>query len=402
MTTIKNHSSLLLNSTRADVVFVVSKDEIIVPAHHFILAKESEFFKNNMNTSKIEIVEFLTIKKIEMVNIQVENIKEFLCYIYTNDFELTHLNVGQLHSLSSLFKVEKLLKMCSLYLRDEISLLQACSLPEFSYKVAAHILRYPFPDRELELLAVNLNKRHIELILTSSFSHTDEIKLFNLCMAWSKIECVRKGIVPTPKYQREQLNDLFYEIRFKAMTNEDLKELIEEFVEMFQPEELIEFICRKDAITWKFRLDPRLTVNCNFCKFETIYKHNTPEKIYKFSFSSNKNIMLTSVQVLIPDKNITKKTDFYQMDVFDTSSDLPIESKSHLILKNNNFSFKEFDWPGILIRENIIYSLYVTFNEASIGIASQVINRKVVEMGITFTAYSEICPFGNIGFSIIN
>lgn len=393
MTTTKSHSSLFLNSTRADVIFVVSKDEITVPAHHFILAKESEFFKNT---------EFLTIKKIEMVNIQVENIKEFLCYIYTNDFELTHLNVGQLHSLSSLFKVKNLLKMCSIYLGNEISLFQACSLPEFSYKVAAHILRYPFPDKELELLAVNLNKRHIELILTSSFSHTDEIKLFNLCMAWAKLECVRKGIIPTPKYQREQLNDLFYEIRFKAMTNDELRQIIEESDKMFQPEELIEFIYRKDTISWKFRLDPRLTVNCNFFKFEAINKYKTNEKILKFSFSSNKNVMLTSVQVLISDVNITKKTDFYQLDVFDTDSDKPIESKSHLILKNNNFSFKEFDWPGILIKENIIYSLYVTFNEANIGLASPVMNHDVFEMGITFTAHSGMCPFGDFGFSIIN
>lgn len=401
MTTSTNQSSLLFNYTRADVIFLVSKEQIKIPAHHFILAKKSEFFKKNFNSSKIEIVEFGKIQIIEMVNIQVDNLKEFLIYIYTDDFELTNLNVGQLHSLSSVFGVEKLLNMCSIYLRDEISLIQACSLPEFSYKVAAHILRYPFPDKELELLAVNLNKRHIELILTSSFSHTDEIKLFNLSMAWAKIECVRKLIQPTLIEQRQQLDHLFYEIRFKAMTNEDLKEIIDNSVHMFQPEELIEFICRKDAISWNFRLDPRLTVNCNFFKFETLNEYNTNEMMFKFLFSSNKNIMLTSVQVLMLNENITKKTDFYKIDVFDTDSS--IESKSHLIFKNNNSSFKEFDWPGILIKENIVYTLYLTFNEANIGLTSPVLNRNFVDgNGISFTAHSGMCPFGDIGYSIIN
>lgn len=395
-----NHSSLFLNSTRADIIFVVSKEQIKFPAHHYVLAKKSEFFKNNFNSSKIEIIEFGTIQIIEMVNIQVENLKEFLLYIYTDDFELTNLNVGQLHSLSSVFGVEKLLNMCSIYLRDEISLIQACSLPEFSYKVAAHILRYPFPDKELELLAVNLNKRHIELILTSSFSHTDEIKLFNLSMAWAKIECIRKSIIPTLIEQRQQLDHLFYEIRFKAMTIEDLKEIIDESINLFKPEELIEFICRKDTISWNFRLDPRLTVNCNFFKFETINKYTTNEMNFKFLFSSSKNIMLTSVQVLMLDENITKKTDFYKINVFDR--DLSIESKSHLIVKNNNSSFKEFDWPGILIKENIVYTLYVTFNEANIGITSPILNQSFIENGICFTAHSGMCPFGDIGYSIIN
>lgn len=260
---------LYLNDRTADVFFIFEsegEDAVKIPAHKSILSANSEAFDAMFyGPAKQE-------GNILIGDATSEAFKEFLQFFYLATVKLTAENAAEVWNLGKQYLVDDCCMASSNISEQNLTLDNMC----WGYELA--ILFYQ--DNLKKFCEQKISENAEEIFQSNSFLscgsnvlrhilqlnsfNCDESVVFDGCIAWARAACIQKGLDETNMENlREQLGDLFYEIRFGEMTtehfypryrfNENLF-LIEEF------KDIIGMIASKDYQPPKFNRNARMTI----------------------------------------------------------------------------------------------------------------------------------------------
>ncbi|XP_046368522.2 BTB/POZ domain-containing protein 6-like isoform X5 [Haliotis rufescens] len=208
--------SLLL----ADVTFLVGDQRETIQAHKFILVSRSCVFHAMFCGSIPETDQVL------IPDIQIDNFKAFLRYLYTDDVELTPNTVLGLMYAARKYNITGLETECEEFCLQSLSPSNACLFLQQADLFDKEDLK----ERALRVIKSNaevsvasegfreLSKECLKLILKADDMRVDEICIFRSVMSWAEAECRRQGREVTPEEKREVLGECVFLIRFPSMS----------------------------------------------------------------------------------------------------------------------------------------------------------------------------------------
>ncbi|XP_055306142.1 BTB/POZ domain-containing protein 6-B-like [Sitodiplosis mosellana] len=269
---------LYLDTRTADVFFVFGKDgNVKIPAHKNILSANSKLFD----------VMFYGPRKqegdIPIDKSTPEAFKEFLQFFYLGTVKLTNVNAVHVMNLGKQYLVDECCKASSNFTEQTLTLDNMC----FGYEVAiffeqTHLMKFceqKIGENPKEIFQsksfLSCRSNLLARILQLDTFNCDESVVFDGCMAWAKAACIKKGLDGTNMQNiRNQLGDLFYEIRFGDMTAESFYPRYRSYGGLFSIEEFTDII---GMISSKEYRPPKF--NRNERKTSQIYKNNTNDLI---------------------------------------------------------------------------------------------------------------------------
>ncbi|XP_046368501.2 BTB/POZ domain-containing protein 6-like [Haliotis rufescens] len=204
--------SLLL----ADVTFLVGDQRETIQAHKFILVSRSVVFHAMFCGSIPET------GQVVIPDIQTDNFKTFLRYLYTGEVALTPDTVLSLMYAARKYNVPGLETQCEEYCLQSLSPSNACVFLQQAVLFDKEDLK----DRALLVIKSSaevtiasegfceLSKECLKLILKADDMRVDEICIFRSVMSWAEAECRRQGREVTPDEKREVLGQCLFLIRF--------------------------------------------------------------------------------------------------------------------------------------------------------------------------------------------
>ncbi|XP_048245930.1 BTB/POZ domain-containing protein 6-like isoform X2 [Haliotis rufescens] len=207
--------SLLLT----DVTFLVGDQRETIEAHKFILVSRSCVFHAMFCGSIPEMGQVL------IPDIQTDNFKTFLRYLYTDEVELTPNTVLGLMYAARKYNITGLEKQCEEFCLQSLSPSNACLFLQQADLFDKEDLK----DKALEVIKSNaevsvasegfceLSKECLKLILKADDMRVDEICIFRSVMSWAEAECRRQGKEVTPGEKRQVLGECLFLIRFPAI-----------------------------------------------------------------------------------------------------------------------------------------------------------------------------------------
>ena len=210
----------------AYVSFTCGESRRIFHAHKYVLATSSAVFFA-MFYGEISPKEF----PIRIEDAEVENFKEFLRFLYTDDCKITAENAIGVLYFAKKYLISSLAEKCC-------EILEASIKPENVFAVLEQAIQ--FDEKELEGKSWNIVWRKTQECLNSEAFcdiglHTlnsllkkdslavTEVELFKAVFKWTDSECARQGInIEEDKTARRHvLGDSVYEIRFLEMSQEE-------------------------------------------------------------------------------------------------------------------------------------------------------------------------------------
>lgn len=227
-----------MNADRADVHFTFESSDERVPAHRIILSSISDVFDTM----------FYGILKedgdIKIVDATAVAFKEFLrCFYFNKVDDVSSDHVPDIMYLSMKYNVPDILQKCALLLKSKITnqtvihtfgLAIFHDLQELQRSCESFIAANLYEVLRSESF-LNCDRRILERVLKMDFLPCSETELFEVCMSWvrvaSETEHLTRDVVQT------QLGNLFYEIRFGAMTSEEFGKLLPVYGELFSANE---------------------------------------------------------------------------------------------------------------------------------------------------------------------
>ncbi|XP_071096780.1 BTB/POZ domain-containing protein 6-like [Haliotis cracherodii] len=204
--------SLLL----ADVTFLVGDQRETIQAHKFILVSRSCVFHAMFCGSIPETGQVL------IPDIQTDNFKTFLRYLYTGEVALTPNTVLGLMYAARKYNITGLEKQCEEFCLQSLSPSNACVFLQqadlFDKKDLKDRALLVIKSRAEVTIAsegfCELSKDCLKLILKADDIKVDEICIFRSVMSWAEAECRRQGREVTPDEKREVLGECLFLIRF--------------------------------------------------------------------------------------------------------------------------------------------------------------------------------------------
>ncbi|XP_071143115.1 BTB/POZ domain-containing protein 6-like [Mytilus edulis] len=241
---------MYLDEHLADIHFSFPKEKSIqpVPAHKMILVAKSPVFKAMFCGDLAE--KGSTIK---ITDITAKTFRQMLKHVYTDKLFINADTVGALLHASQKYQLESLTNDCESYLRQNLSLHNACTIlqqaADFALFELASSSHNFLCKHATDIISsedfLNLSKENLKKILECDGFCTDEILIFNGMMKWvdAKIEeevwtCdplekrnsqnskKRKAEREVEDRRREILGDILYQIRFLDMSIEDFTEVV--------------------------------------------------------------------------------------------------------------------------------------------------------------------------------
>lgn len=228
---------LYLNPERADVHFIFESGDERVPAHKIILSSGSDVFDTMFYGLLKEEGD------IKIVDATAEAFKEFLSFFYFNAIDMTMENVSDVMYLGGKYGVPECLRLCGSLLESNITaetVLSALSLAIFHEQEQLQMSCELFIEYNLhEVLKSEsflvCDRRVLEHILQMDRLPCSETVLFEACLSWvranSGVDRLTRNIV------QSHLGNLFYEIRFAAMTSGEFSKLSSMYGELFSTNE---------------------------------------------------------------------------------------------------------------------------------------------------------------------
>ena len=226
-TVLQRNEYMFDNELMSDVSFTCGESRRIFHAHKYVLATSSAVFFA-MFYGEIPPKEF----PIRIEDAEEESFKEFLRFLYTDDCKITAENAIGVLYLAKKYLISSLAEKCC-------EILEASIKPENVFAVVEQAIQ--FDEKELEEKSWDIvSKKTQECLNSEAFCgialHTlnallkkemlivTEVELFKAVLKWTDSECVRQGInIEEDKTARRRiLGDSVYEIRFLAMSQEDL------------------------------------------------------------------------------------------------------------------------------------------------------------------------------------
>lgn len=222
-----------LNDTLADIYFAIGSERI--PSHKVVLAASSDAFKAMFSGSwKPE--------DIKIKNASFDSFKAFLKFFYSEEIELSMDHIEDVMTLGQMYLVTGCLDICAQFLTKNLTndvvcfiygLSIICDLTELKKICEVTIgLSTKVILKTAGFLECN---RHVlgHILKLESLSCT-ETELFEACMEWVKSKSnqsvLKNDLVST------HLGDLFYEIRFGAMTPDEREKVFSLYGEVFTAE----------------------------------------------------------------------------------------------------------------------------------------------------------------------
>ena len=226
-TVLQRNAYMFDNELMSDVSFTCGESRRIFHAHKYVLATSSAVFFA-MFYGEIPPKEF----PIRIEDAEEKSFKEFLRFLYTDDCKITAESAIGVLYLAKKYLISSLAEKCC-------EILEANIKPENVFAVLEQAVH--FDEKELEEKSWNIvSKKTQECLNTEAFCdiglHTlnallkkerlavTEVELFKAVLKWTDSECARQGInIDEDKTARRRvLGDSVYEIRFLAMSQEDI------------------------------------------------------------------------------------------------------------------------------------------------------------------------------------
>ena len=226
-TVLQRNAYMFDNELMSDVSFTCGESRRIFHAHKYVLATSSVVFFA-MFYGEIPPKEF----PIHIEDAEEESFKEFLRFLYTDDCKITAENAIGVLYLAKKYLISSLAEKCC-------EILEASIKPENVFVVLEQAVH--FDEKELEEKSWNIvSQKTQECLNSEAFCdiglHTlnallkkewltvTEVELFKAVLKWTDSECARQGKndEEDKTARRRVLGDSVYEIRFLAMSHEDI------------------------------------------------------------------------------------------------------------------------------------------------------------------------------------
>ena len=226
-TVLQRNAYMFDNELMSDVFFTCGESRRVFHAHKYVLATSSAVFFA-MFYGEIPPKEF----PIRIEDAEEESFKEFLIFLYTDDCKITAENAIGVLYLAKKYLISSLAEKCC-------EILEANIKPENVFVVLEQAIQ--FDEKELEEKSWDIvSKKTQECLNSEAFCdiglHTlnallknerlavTEVELFKAVLKWNDSECARQGVnIEEDKTARRRiLGDSVYEIRFLAMSHENI------------------------------------------------------------------------------------------------------------------------------------------------------------------------------------
>ena len=226
-TVLQRNAYMFDNELMSDVSFSCGESRRIFHAHKYVLATSSAVFFA-MFYGEMPPKEF----PIRIEDAEEESLKEFLRFLYTDDCNITAEYAIRVLYLAKKYLISSLAEKCC-------EILEASIKPENVFVVLEQAIQ--FDEKELEEKSWDIvSKKTRECLSSEAFCNiglhllnallkkerlaVKEVELFKGVLKWTGSECASQGInIEEDKTARRRiLGDSVYEIRFLAMSQEDI------------------------------------------------------------------------------------------------------------------------------------------------------------------------------------
>ena len=226
-TVLQRNAYMFDNELMSDVSFTCGESRRIFYAHKYVLATSSAVFFA-MFYGEIPPKEF----PICIEDAEEKSFKEFLRFLYTDDCKITVENAIGVLYLAKKYLISSLAEKCC-------EILEASIKPENVFAVleqAVHFDEKELEDKSWDIVAkktqeclnseafCDIGLHTLNAVLKKESLAVTEVELFKAVLKWADNECARHGInIEEDKMARKRiLGDSVYEIRFLAMSHEDI------------------------------------------------------------------------------------------------------------------------------------------------------------------------------------
>lgn len=257
-------NELYLNDSTADVHFVIESDNgesERIPSHKLLLVAYSEVFQVMFNGSWKENDD------VKIVDATADAFKEFLQFFYFTKVEITTDNVEEVLRLGQKYLVAECVKASTQLLTDNLTEENVCSVYGLS------ILADQKELKKLCEVIIGLNasavfktsgflkcdRQIISHILKLDSLSCSEMKIFKASMAWVRATSNRKTLDKDTVLAH--LGDSFYDIRFGAMTTDEVNGIFQSNKNLFpaakERTEIVKVITSEDIESKLIKKHPR-------------------------------------------------------------------------------------------------------------------------------------------------
>ena len=250
-TVLQRNAYMFDNELMSDVSFTCGESRRIFHAHKYVLATSSAVFFA-MFYGEILPKKF----PIRIEDAEEESFKEFLRFLYTDDCKITAENAIGVLYLAKKYLISPLAEKCC-------QILEASIRPENVFVVLAQAIQFDEKELEEKSWQIVSNKTQeclnseafcdirlhtLNALLKKKILSVTEVELFKAVLKWTDSECARQGInIEEDKTARRRiLGDSVYEIRFLAMSQENILKDV-------SPTEILtdaEIVCILKKIVW--------------------------------------------------------------------------------------------------------------------------------------------------------
>lgn len=370
-TAAKSMSKMYLESEFADVHFVFPNDDSArkLSAHRAILATASPVFKAMF---------FGPLKDGGNVKITDSNAKafeEFLQFFYLPEVKLSIENIEEVLHLTDKYDMLDCFGVCATFLKANLTIENMV----WGYQLAITLDNeelMKFCGKRIQAFASEIVKSEIFLhcsrevlknLLNMNVLDCDEVELFNACIEWAKISCQKNGLDEmNAENVKNQLGTQFYSIRFAAMKQEEVANILQAKVVEFTTDELADIWCSKWAkehesnffnhhprskLVFPWNANDKLVCAREYQSAQSDYKLQQQESTW---FSSNDLILLGEIGFINVPRNW-----LYFIEIFEHDKDNFAEGESTKLLYTKNsdeFTIFTLD-KTIAIRPNKMYEI---------------------------------------------
>jgi hypothetical protein len=219
----------VVNEKHADVVFVVGKDKVRMPAHRILLAMSSPVFEWMLFPPAAFPDKKLDEKLPIEIAIPDEDpavFKAMLQCIYTDQLPIEQDAVRSYIDIALKYEIEKLKQLCTDFVAEEVNEENALDLLTLSTSLGTDnggIMNFVAENAEKVLESdafLALAKASVKILLEDSKLCIGEIAVMKAVIRWGKAEAERQK--KEKKQWREMIADVIPCIRFPLLTVEEL------------------------------------------------------------------------------------------------------------------------------------------------------------------------------------
>ncbi|XP_063446435.1 BTB/POZ domain-containing protein 2-like [Mytilus trossulus] len=276
-----------------DVIFDIGSDQI--PCHSFVLIARSHVFEANLDSPLVKLSSdgVNTMKTIELHEaVDIDGVKEFIRYLYTDDIQLGEDNVMTLLYLARKYMVCSLSDQCQSFitaaslddptnaveLYHQAYLLDITDVMEDSIKVINQSTKQCMESEAF----LTLPPQCVRGLIADDHHQLNEDKIYRYVVQWCERRCEIEDIEDTDENYRKVLGDILYEVRFPNISYKLFKSSIE----------------RRNILSDKEKTDLlNMYRNGKKCIYRGIFKskpRNVSERLMRMT-DYDDNIMLSKV-----------------------------------------------------------------------------------------------------------